>query len=38
MFHDPKTSKVTGLLCCFCIAFGDREGKVSSKRKAMTKV
>jgi hypothetical protein len=35
--HDPKSLKVTGLQCCFCIAFG-REEKVGSKRKAATTV
>ena len=33
--HDPKSSKVTGLQCRGCIAFG-REEKVGSKRKAAT--
>jgi hypothetical protein len=37
MFHDPKTSKVIGLQCRFCIAFG-REDNVTSKRKATIKV
>jgi hypothetical protein len=32
-YHDPKSSKVTGLQCSFCIAFGLEE-KVGSKRKA----
>jgi hypothetical protein len=32
--HDPKTLKVPGLQCCFCITFG-RE-KVGSKRKPTT--
>ncbi|CAK9219037.1 unnamed protein product [Sphagnum troendelagicum] len=32
-YRDPKSSKVTGLQCCFYIAFG-REEKVGSKRKA----
>jgi hypothetical protein len=36
-FHDPKTSKVIGLQCCFCIAFS-REEKVNSKCKVTTKV
>jgi len=30
--RDPKSLKVTGLQCHFCIAFG-REEKVGSKRK-----
>jgi hypothetical protein len=36
-YRDPKSSKVTGLQCRFCIAFG-REEKVGSKRKAATTV
>jgi hypothetical protein len=32
---DPKSSKVIGLQCRFCIAFG-REEKVGSKRKVAT--
>jgi hypothetical protein len=36
-FRDPKTSKVIGLQCHFCIAFGQEE-KVDSKHKAMTKM
>ncbi len=35
--RDPKSSKVIGLQCRFCIAFG-REEKVGSKRKAATTV
>ncbi len=35
--RDPKSSKVIGLQCRFCIAFG-REEKVGSKRKATTTV
>ncbi len=35
--RDPKSSKVIGLQCHFCIAFG-REEKVGSKRKAATTV
>jgi len=35
--RDPKSSKVIGLQCCFCIAFG-REEKVGSKCKATTTV
>jgi hypothetical protein len=35
--RNPKTSKVIGLQCCFCIAFGWEE-KVNSKCKATTKV
>lgn len=35
--RDPKTSKVIGLQCCFCIAF-DWEEKVGCKRKVTTKV
>ncbi len=35
--RDPKSSKVIGLQCRFCIAFG-REEKVGSKRKAVTTV
>ncbi len=35
MFHDPKTSKVIGLQCCFCIAFGLEE-KFGCKHKATT--
>jgi hypothetical protein len=34
--HDPKTLKVLGFQCCFCIAFG-RE-KVGSKQKPTTTV
>jgi hypothetical protein len=34
-YRDPKSLKVTGLQCRFCIAFG-REEKVGSKRKAAT--
>jgi len=34
-YRDPKSSKVTGLQCHFCIAFG-REEKVGSKRKVAT--
>jgi len=34
---DPKSSKVIGLQCRFCIAFGWEE-KVGSKRKAATTV
>lgn len=30
--RDPKTSKVLGLQCRFCITFG-REEKIKSKRK-----
>ncbi len=37
MSHNPKTSKVIGLQCRFCIAFS-REDNVTSKRKATTKV
>ncbi len=33
--RDPKSSKVTGLQCRFCIAFGWEE-KVGLKRKATT--
>ncbi len=33
--HDPKSSKVIGVQCRFCIAFG-REEKVGSKRKVAT--
>ncbi|CAK9205316.1 unnamed protein product [Sphagnum troendelagicum] len=33
--RDPKSSKVIGLQCRFCITFG-REEKVGSKRKAAT--
>ena len=33
--HDPKSSKVTGLQCRGCIAFGHKE-KVGSKRKVAT--
>jgi hypothetical protein len=36
-YCDPKSSKVTGLQCRFCIAFGWEE-KVGSKRKAMTTI
>ncbi len=36
-YCDPKSSKVTGLECRFCIAFG-REEKVGSKRKVATTV
>ncbi len=36
-YRDPKSSKVTGLQCCFCIAFG-REEKVGLKCKATTTV
>jgi hypothetical protein len=35
--RDPKSSKVTGLQCRGCIAFGQEE-KVGSKRKATTTV
>ncbi|CAK9202578.1 unnamed protein product [Sphagnum troendelagicum] len=35
--RDPKLSKVIGLQCHFCIAFGRKE-KVGSKRKAATTV
>jgi hypothetical protein len=35
--RDPKTSKVFGLQCRFCIAFG-REEKVGSKQKPTTTV
>jgi len=35
--RDPKSSKVLGLQCHFCIAFG-REEKVGSKRKVATTV
>jgi len=35
--HGPKTSKVIGLQCHFCITFSQEE-KVSSKHKAMTKM
>ncbi len=35
--RDPKSSKVTGLQCRFCIAFG-REEKVGSKRKVTTTI
>jgi len=35
--RDPKSSKVIGLQCCFCIAFG-REEKIGLKRKAATTV
>jgi len=35
--RDPKSSKVIGLQCRFCIAFG-REEKVGLKRKAATTV
>jgi hypothetical protein len=35
--RDPKSWKVTGLQCRFCIAFGWEE-KVGSKRKAATTV
>ncbi len=35
--RDPKSSKVIGLQCRFCIAFG-REEKVGSKRKVATTV
>ena len=35
--RDPRSSKVVGLQCCGCIAFG-REGKVGSKHKAATTV
>jgi hypothetical protein len=35
--HDLKSSKVIGLQCRFCIAFG-REEKVGSKRKAATTI
>jgi len=35
--RDPKSSKVIGRQCRFCIAFG-REEKVGSKRKAVTTV
>ncbi len=34
-YRDPKSSKVTGLQCRFCIAFGQEE-KVGLKRKAAT--
>ncbi|CAK9198980.1 unnamed protein product [Sphagnum troendelagicum] len=34
-YHDPKSSKVIGLQCRFCIAFG-REEKVGLKRKTAT--
>ncbi len=36
-YHDPKSSKVTGLQCHFCIAFGWEE-KVGSKCKAATTI
>ncbi|CAK9260254.1 unnamed protein product [Sphagnum jensenii] len=36
-YRDPKSSKVTGLQCRFCIAFG-REEKVGSKHKVATTV
>ena len=35
MHRDPKSSKVTGLQCRFCIAFGGEE-KVGWKCKAAT--
>ncbi len=35
--HGPKTSKVIGLQCHFCITFSQEE-KVGSKHKATTKV
>ncbi len=35
--RDPKSSKVIGLQCRFCMAFG-REEKVGSKRKAATTI
>jgi hypothetical protein len=35
--HDPKSSKVTGLECRDCIAFGRKE-KVGSKRKDATTI
>ena len=35
--RDPKLSKMIGLQCCSCIAFG-WEGKVGSKCKAATTV
>ncbi len=37
VYPDPKLSKMTGLQCHFCIAFG-REEKVGSKCKAATTV
>ncbi len=36
-YHDFKLSKMTGLQCRFCIAFGWEE-QVGSKRKAATTV
>ncbi len=36
-YRDPKSSKVTGLQCRFCIAFS-REEKVGLKRQAATTI